>query len=442
MPQGVLREVLVNPLIDNAKFNRFFKSVLAICLATTICDGFDVNMFSLIIPSLMKDWHLLPVATGALASWGMFGMIFGSLAFGPLADSIGKKRTILIGTTGYVIFTTSCGFVGGFTSFAVLRFLAGFCLAGVYPLSVAFVSEYSPKAIRSRLTVWTTSGMAVGTVIAALIGLAVIVPMGWRYMFYISGLMIFLLIFQTFLPESIAYLKKTGRTEQIVATLKKMNPAFEATPEDEYKLAATATGKGNLSNLFKDGYARNTIVFWLMMVCGYIFIYGVLMWLPKLMTLKGFSIKSSLFFTLVWNLGFILGIPLFGYLADAIGGKRTLQIGWVILAVLVSSIGFMNNYWLLTALLFLTGACQHGLSGVAGSYIAQSYPLHFRATATTWGYGWGRIGGTMGPIIGGYLVAMKLPVGYNLMFFGGVILVAAIFVSFTKDFFQKKPAIA
>ena len=164
------------------------------------------------------------------------------------------------------------------------------------------------------------------------------------------------------------------------------------------------------------------------------------MWLPKLMTLKGFSIKFSLFFTLVWNLGFILGIPLYGYVQDKIGGRRTLQIGWVIQAVLVSSIGFQNNFYALAILIFLTGASQHGLSGVAGSYIAQSYPIHFRATGTTWGYGCGRIGGTLGPMIGGYLLAMKLSVGYNLMFFGCIILIAAIVVSFTKDITIQKTA--
>jgi AAHS family benzoate transporter-like MFS transporter len=435
-----MREVLVNPLIDNARFNRFFKGVLAICLVTTICDGFSINMFGLVIPSLMKEWHLPPMAAGTLASWGMFGMAFGSLAFGPLADAIGKKKAILIGTLGFVVFTASCGFVNTVSTFAVLRFLAGCCLGSVYPLAVAFTSEYSPKRIRSRVTVWTTSGMAIGTLLAALLGIAVIVPLGWRWMFYVTGVMILLLIAQAFLPESVAFLKKTGQKERIARTLEKMDPSFKATAEDDYKLVATTTGKGNLSNLFKDGYARNTILFWFVMAFSYIFIFGVMMWLPKLMTLKGFSIKFSLFFTLVWNLGFILGIPLFGYAQDKIGGKRTLQIGWVILAILTASIGFMNNYWVLTVLLFLTGACQHGASGVSGSYVAQSYPIHFRASGTTWGFGCGRIGGILGPMIGGYLLSMKLSAGVNLMFYGVVILLGAIVVSFTKDFFHQKPA--
>ena len=154
--------------------------------------------------------------------------------------------------------------------------------------------------------------MAVGPIICGLIGIAIIVPLGWRWMFYVTGVMILLLIAQAFLPESVAFLKKTGQKERIARTLEKIEPSFKATAEDDYKLAATATGKGNLGNLFTDGYARNTIIFWCMMVCSYIFIYGVLMWLPKLMTMKGYSIKFGLFFTLVWNLGFILGIPLFG----------------------------------------------------------------------------------------------------------------------------------
>ncbi|MBP1626398.1 MAG: pcaK 3 [Holophagaceae bacterium] len=439
-----MRQVPVSQMIDKAKFNTFFKGVLAICLITTICDGFDINIFGLIIPNLMKDWGLKPQMIGQLGSWGMFGMIFGSLVFGPLADAIGKKLSIIIGTLMYVVFTVSCGFVHSFHAFAICRFIAGFALAGVFPLAVAFTSEYSPKPIRSRLTVWVTSGMAVGTVIAALVGLALINPANpgsWRFMFYISSLMVLLLVAQFSLPESIAYLKKRNKHNEIGKILNKIDPDFQPTADDDYQLEAKGPSKGSLSNLFTNGYAKNTILFWLFMMSSYVFIYGVLMWLPKLMTMKGYSVKGGLFFTMVWNLGFILGIPLFGWMGDKLGGKRTLQIGWVCLAILISIIGFANQYMILTVLLFLTGACQHGVSGAAGAYLAQSYPTSFRATGTTWGYGLGRIGGTAGPLIGGYLLAKGLPVGYNLMFFAIFPLIGAIFASFTTDFF-KKPDVA
>jgi len=434
-----MRQIDVGHVIDNAKFNGFFKSVLAICMATTICDGFDINIFGLIIPSLMKDWHLQPAQVGLLASWGMFGMIFGSLVFGPLADTIGKKHSIMLGTGMYVVFTTACGFVHSLSAFAILRFIAGFALAGVFPLAGVIASEYSPKAIRSRVTVWATSGMAIGTVIAAIVGIALIGPYGWRAMFYVSAIAILLLVAQGFLlPESIAYLKRKGQNTQIGRILQRIDPSFVPSEGDEYLLAKKDPGKGSVGNLFKDGFAKNTILFWLMFLSSYIFIYGVLIWLPKLMTMKGFSIRGGLFFTMTWNLGFILGIPLFGWLQDQFGGKRTLQVCWVILAILISILGFLNNPYLLTLVLFLTGACQHGCSGALGSYITQSYPASFRGTGATWCYGLGRIGGTIGPMIGGFLMAKKLPVGFNMMFFGIFLIIGAILVSFTTDFFNHK----
>ena len=436
-----MRQIRINEMVDKAKFNGFFKRVVAICLITTICDGFDINIFGLIIPSLMKDWNIGPAQTGMLGSWGMFGMIFGSLFFGPLADKIGKKLSIMIGTCIYIVFTFSCGFVSNLSEFAACRFVAGFALAGVFPLAVAYTSEFSPQAIRSRLTVWVTSGMAVGTVIAALVGMVVIAPYGWRPMFLLTGVMVIILVVQYYLPESLAFLKRKGENAKIGVILEKIDPTFKASPEDDYQLDKKDQGKANLASLFGAGFAKNTMLFWLMMMSNYIFIYGVLTWLPKLMTMLGWSISTSLFFTMTWNLGFILGIPLFGWMQDTYGGKRSLQIGLITVAILVSCIGFLPNPYLLTACLFLTGAAQHGLSGVAGSYIAQSYPISFRATGTTWGYGLGRVGGTAGPMIGGLLVAMKLSVGYNLMFFAMFPIFSAIVVSFTTDFFKKNPSV-
>lgn len=432
-----MRPILISEIIDKAKFNRFFQKIIGICMITTICDGIDINIFGLIIPSLMKDWNIGPAQIGMLGSWGMFGMIFGSLFFGPLADKIGKKLAIMIGTAMYIVFTVLCGFVSTLTEFAVYRFLGGFALAGVFPLAVAYASEFSPKPIRSRVTVWVTSGMASGTVIAALVGMAIISSYGWRPMFLLTAVMVLLLVAQYSLPESLAFLKKKGRQEEIGRILEKVEPTFKATPADDYQLDMKDTGKASLASLFSAGYGKNTILFWLMMMSNYIFIYGVLMWLPKLMTMLGWSINTSLFFTMTWNLGFLLGIPLFGWMQDTIGGKKSLQIGLVTLAVLVSLIGFLPNPYLLAVCLFLTGSTQHGLSGVAGSYIAQSYPTSFRATGTTWGYGLGRVGGTAGPLIGGMLLAMNLPVGYNLMFFALFPVFSAIVVSFTTDFFQK-----
>jgi AAHS family benzoate transporter-like MFS transporter len=195
-----MRQVIVNKVIGESKYNSFFNYIFIITLLTTISEGFDINVFGLVVPSLAKDWGLTPIQTGFLGSAGLAGMIIGSLLMGPLADKIGKAKALMIATGIYCVFTIAVGFAVNYNNFALFRFIAGIGLAGAFPVAVAFVSEYSPVKIRSRLTVWVTSGMAFGTVVAVLTGLALLAPYGWRSMFYVAAVPLVFIIFQAFLP--------------------------------------------------------------------------------------------------------------------------------------------------------------------------------------------------------------------------------------------------
>lgn len=73
------------------------------------------------------------------------------------------------------------------------------------------------------------------------------------------------------------------------------------------------------------------------------------------------------------------------------------------------------------------------MMGVSGSYIAQNYSLTIRATGTTWGYGVGRIGGIIGPMVGGVLLANQISVPMNFIVFACVPLVSALAVMLTTD---------
>ena len=65
-----------------------------------------------------------------------------------------------------------------------------------------------------------------------------------------------------------------------------------------------------------------------------------------------------------------------------------------------------NETWLVLGGggLFVIGA-QFGLNALAGS----SYPTFIRSTGVGWALGIGRIGSILGPVVGGVLIALKLP---------------------------------
>jgi AAHS family benzoate transporter-like MFS transporter len=428
-----MRPVLVNEVIGSAKMNKYLWVIFVICALSALCDGYDGTIVAVVLPSVMSEWHLTPIQAGMLGSWGFAGMILGSLVFGPVADKFGKSRALMLATFWYAVCSVGVGASRGFTSFAVWRFISGIGLAGAYPVAIAFASEYAPKAIRSRVVVGVAGAMPAGGVAVMLVGLAMM-GYSWRTMFYLGAIPILLVFAQATLPESMSFYLQRGAKSKIANVLARTNPAFVPTPEDEYQFDSFHNTKASVRTLFARGLAANTILFWLMMFLNYNFMYGIPTWLPKLMNMLGWSRHDSLLLTFTYMAGFILGIPVYGYLQDRLGSKRTLQICMVILVILASVIGFVKAPGLLAVLLFLCGAHHHGMGGVAGSYIAQSYPLPIRATGTAWGYGLGRLGATTGPIITGLLLTYHAPIYMAFIAFAVIQIVSLIVASFTTDY--------
>ena len=86
-----MRKVDVHDIIDNARFNRFHWLVVCLCALLLIFDGYDLFIYGVVLPVIMKEWGLTPLEAGALGSYALFGMMFGALAFGTLADRIGPE---------------------------------------------------------------------------------------------------------------------------------------------------------------------------------------------------------------------------------------------------------------------------------------------------------------------------------------------------------------
>ncbi|MFX7082953.1 MFS transporter, partial [Acinetobacter baumannii] len=79
--------------------------------------------------------------------------------------------------------------------------------------------------IRSTLVGSMFSGYAIGGILSALIGSYLVESQGWQIMFLIAGIPLFLLpVIWKFLPESLTFLVKTGKTEQAQRIIQKISP--------------------------------------------------------------------------------------------------------------------------------------------------------------------------------------------------------------------------
>jgi AAHS family 4-hydroxybenzoate transporter-like MFS transporter len=61
-----------------------------------LLDGFDTAAIGFIAPSLLGEWGIDKSHLGPVLSAALFGLAFGALGAGPLADRVGRKTVLII----------------------------------------------------------------------------------------------------------------------------------------------------------------------------------------------------------------------------------------------------------------------------------------------------------------------------------------------------------
>lgn len=199
-------------VIANSKFNRFHLGLLLWSFFIILFDGYDLVVYGTVLPTLIEKWNLSSVEAGAIGTYGLFGMMFGAIFFGTLADRIGRKNVVAITLVLFSLFTFLCGFAETPTTFSTFRFLAGLGLGGIMPNVIALLTDYAPKTMRSMIVSIVLCGYSVGGILAPLIGITLMPTFGWKSIFWFAGLPLLLLpIMYKQLPETASYLIRTGK---------------------------------------------------------------------------------------------------------------------------------------------------------------------------------------------------------------------------------------
>lgn len=136
------------------------------------------------------------------------GLMFGTLIFGPISDSIGRKRTIYI---GLVLFVAGCFLCAVSTSFPMLiaaRMLQGFGAASPRVCSIAMVRDGAGGAAMARIMSFVMSVFMLVPILAPSIGQLVLFVTSWRIIFLgfiamalMAGLWLSLRQEETLVPE-------------------------------------------------------------------------------------------------------------------------------------------------------------------------------------------------------------------------------------------------
>lgn len=422
-----MRTIDVNEAIDNNPFGGFQWLVVALCALLLIVDGYDVFVAGTVLPTLIAEWGLTKPQAGALQAWALFGMMFGALFFGPLADRIGRKKGIAISFLLFTVSTLLTGFANSPGEFKIFRFVAGLGCGGLMPNAVALMNEYAPKRLRGTMVAIMFSGYSVGGMVAAGLGIGLIPQFGWKPMFFVAALPLLLLpVILWKLPESLGFLIRQGEQERAKQIYAKLAPAAALGRDDRLVFSETKGASASIAELFRHQRTLRTLMLWTAFFCCLLLVYLLSSWLPKVLQEAGYAEKASLLSLFSLNFGGMAGAIVGGWLGDRFGLPKVVVGFFVAATASIALIGLNPPAGILFLMVFVAGATTIGTQILLYASVAQLYNLSVRSTGLGWASGVGRIGAIVGPTLGGVLLAQEFPLQQNFLIFSIPAAIAAL----------------
>ena len=382
----------ISEIIDRAKISPYQILILTLCFLIALLDGFDTAIIGYIAPALREEWGLQPAQLSPAFGAGLFGLLLGSLLFGPLADAIGRKRVLLVAVLVFGGCTLASAYTHSIESLTWLRFITGIGLGGAIPTCITLSSEYSPARRRMLMVTLSWSGFTAGLALGGLLAGQIIPTFGWRGLLLVGGIaplaLLPLLAWQ--MPESVRFMA-TGQRWAGVTIVDDERPAQATSP---------------ISHLFIEGRAVRTLLLWAAFFCSLFVFYLLTSWLPTLLKDAGYDIAHASRIGAMVPLGGTLGAILMALLMDRIGPYRVLAVSYLGAALVIGATGYlMGDVYTLAAVVFLIGfgvaGAQNGLNLVS----ATLYPTAARVTGVSWAMANGRFGSIVGSMLGGWMMA-------------------------------------
>lgn len=373
------------------------KKLLGIAGTAWMFDAMDVGILSFVIAAVALDWGLTPEQSGWIGSMNSIGMAVGAFGFGILADRIGRKNVFMITLVLFSVASGLSAFTTGLGAFLVLRFLVGAGLGGELPVASTLVSESVEAHERGKMVVLLESFWAAGWLLAALIAYFIIPDYGWRIALILTALPAFYAIYlRRNLPDSPVYVQSGEPKQSIVEKIKLV---------------------------WSKQYAKRTTMLWLVWFTVVFSYYGMFLWLPSVMMMKGFDMIQSFGYVLLMTLAQLPGYFTAAWLIERAGRKFVLSTYLIGTALSALAFGMAVSGPMLLTFGALLSFFNLGAWGALYAYSPEQYPTAIRATGSGMAASVGRIGGIFGPLLVGSLVAKG--VGFPIIFgiFCGSILI-------------------
>jgi len=364
--------------------------------------GFDTAVISGGEREIQHYWKLSSSEHGLTMSIALLGTIVGALIGGIPSDYMGRKKTLYIVATLYLISSILTAIAISWPVFMLFRFLGGVGVGISSIVGPIYISELAPASKRGKMVGMFQFNIVLG-IVCAYISNYFMIGLGegaWRWMLGIMAIPSVLFLFLIyFLPESPRWLFfKEGDIEAVKAILKQVSPGSY---KEDFASIQSAAGSDQNSkvSLFQKKYTKPIVLAILFAAFNQLAgINAIIYYAPRVFELAGLGANSSLLSTIgIGTVNFIFTLLAIN-LIDKYGRRTLMLIGSFGLIACLSLVSlaffsleaqqssFLANGYIITVLLMLFIAFFAFSQGaVIWVFISEIFPNEVRAQGQTLG---------------------------------------------------------
>jgi MFS transporter, PHS family, inorganic phosphate transporter len=394
------RELLAQ--MDDAATSREHWKILITSGMGFFTDAYDLFIIGVVAAMIKTEWHITSSQKSLLSSLALLTSAVGAIAFGRVADRLGRKKIY-----GYEALVLAAGalasaFAPGIWWLIGLRGILGFGIGGDYPVSATIMGEFASRNRRGRMIALVFTMQAAGLIVGPLVAIGLLkagisTDYAWRIMLALGAI-----------PAlSVFWLRRRI----------KETPRFLLAQMEDQEARKQAAASRRASGL-RAVFADRRLLIWL--------IGAGLAWLLFDFVYYGNTISSPVIVNLVAPHASLIGVTgytlaifavaaLPGYLLaaatiDRIGRKLLQAVGFALMAA-----AFLG-LWLIPGatttvlpFLLLFGAtyffAEFGPNTTTFVYPVEIFPVRVRTTS----YGIAAAAGKLGAFVGTYVLVALLP---------------------------------
>lgn len=382
----------------------WMRNVLLISFVTAVGGflfGFDNGSISGSVGFLQSRFLLDADGIGWVTSSIIIGCIIGVALAGPLSDTIGRKKVLLLTALIFIFGVLGQALATSAEMLVWYRILVGIGIGVETTIAPLYIAEVSPAHIRGRLVslnqlfncIGNLAIFSIAAVIASNASEVWNIEHGWRVIFAtgIVPAIVFLFLLVK-VPESPRWLIRRGHHEAGLNVLRTINPDEQSARDQLETIKSALQGEetSRLGELLKPRLRKALVVgFGVALFQQITGINAIFYYAPEIFKSAGVDVSGAMSFTVLIGMMLVLSTLFSMWIIDKVGRRTLLIFGSVGMAVTLGGIGVLfrsdetHTTLLLICILAYVAIFAVSYGTVAYVIISEIFPINVRGIAVS-----------------------------------------------------------